>query len=95
MSWAYGTVNGREVGYSVAATCDQAGCETKIDRGLGFCCGGMHGGGEHGCGGYFCGDHLFMTGNETESAGASLCALCDELWLSENPDEQEDDGPSE
>lgn len=95
MGWASGTDRGRQVGYSVSATCDQPECKVGIDRGLYFCCGGMHGGGEHGCGGYFCAAHLFLTGNETESAGASLCGLCDELWQAENPDEEEDDGPGE
>lgn len=57
MGWAYGEVNGREVGYSVEATCDKEGCEAKIDRGLAYCCGGMHGGDEYSCGGYFCSAH--------------------------------------
>ena len=30
MGWGYGIVNGREVGYSVEATCDRDGCGTKI-----------------------------------------------------------------
>jgi hypothetical protein len=41
MGWSYGVnAAGREVGYSVPATCDHAGCETKINRGLGHACGG-------------------------------------------------------
>jgi len=68
VGWGHcGEVNGREVGYLIEAECDHPECNAKIDRGLGFCCGGMHGGGgyyhkgtgeHHGCGGYFCGDHL-------------------------------------
>lgn len=60
MGWAYGhNAEGREVGYSVAATCDLDGCDEKIDRGLAYVCGGMHDGGEFGCGRYFCPSHLY------------------------------------
>jgi hypothetical protein len=34
---------GRGIGYCHAATCDHPGCEAKIDRGLAYACGGMHG----------------------------------------------------
>lgn len=54
MGWAYcGEHDGREIGYGIEAQCDGKDCETEIDRGLGYCCGTMHGG-ENGCGGYFC-----------------------------------------
>lgn len=50
----------REIGYGIQATCDQRGCETVIDRGLGNICGEMH----HtpweddpGCGRYYCEEH--------------------------------------
>jgi len=57
MGWGHGTTaDGREVGYAVTATCDQPGCTVRIDRGLAYCCGTMHGG-ENGCGGYFCEAH--------------------------------------
>lgn len=62
MGWAYGEVDGRKVGYAVSAKCDEKGCKTKIDRGLGYVCGDMHGGGEYGCGGYFCAEHLVYIG---------------------------------
>ncbi|MBP2232550.1 hypothetical protein J2847_005879 [Azospirillum agricola] len=65
MGWGYGTNSeGREVGYTVEATCDFPGCEAKIDRGLGYACGGMHdrsddpGDGPR-CGGYFCAEHRY------------------------------------
>lgn len=61
MGWAYGEVDGREVGYSIEAECDQDGCTARINRGLAYCCGDMHGGTEHGCGRYFCTEHLFFT----------------------------------
>jgi len=55
---------GRHIGYGYAARCDEAGCHERIDRGLGFACGGMHGtedryGGEC-CDRYYCGKHLFV-----------------------------------
>jgi hypothetical protein len=60
MSWAFGTNEyGREIGYGVQATCDFPGCDEKIDRGLGYACGGMHDSGPTRCGGYFCGRHLY------------------------------------
>lgn len=61
MSWAFcGKVDGREVGYGIAATCDAKDCDVLIDRGLGYICGEMHHGlfdAEPGCGRYFCGEH--------------------------------------
>lgn len=70
MGWASGTnAEGREVGYSVEATCDDPLCDEAIDRGLAYCCGDMHDGGQRGCGRYFCHTHLY---------GSSLCAGCDE-----------------
>lgn len=61
MGWAHcGTDDdGREIGYGVEAECDFPGCPEKIDRGLGYVCGPMHGSGnEWGCGRYYCGKHL-------------------------------------
>lgn len=58
---------GRPIGYCHAARCDHPGCWAKIDRGLSYACGGMHGAGEHvgddlfndwTCEGYFCESHL-------------------------------------
>lgn len=72
MGWSHGFNNqGREVGYSVHAECDQDGCDVHIDRGIAYCCGGMHDGGDHGCGGYFCGDHLFHA-----APAAQVCTEC-------------------
>jgi hypothetical protein len=34
---------GRPIGYAWEATCDRPGCNAKIDRGLAYACGGMHG----------------------------------------------------
>lgn len=80
MGWAFcGTDDmGREIGYGVPATCDHPGCDKEIDRGLAYCCGGMHGGQGYydedlqtwfGCGRYFCAEHL-------SAFGGTLCAEC-------------------
>ncbi len=34
---------GRPIGYAHEGICDHPGCEARIDRGLEFACGGMHG----------------------------------------------------
>lgn len=89
MGWGSGTnAKGREVGYSVEAVCDQDGCATEIDRGLAYCCGGMHDGGEDGCGDYFCHEHLFVTGWEdgTTHPQGMLCQSCCDEWEQANPD---------
>jgi hypothetical protein len=66
MGWGSGfNSDHREVGYAIEAECDREGCTAPIDRGMGYCCGGMHNGmrddDEPGCGDYFCpihdGDH--------------------------------------
>ncbi len=59
MGWSVGFDTNwyRDVGYGVPATCDQPGCGERIDRGLGYVCGGQPFGGEHGCGLYFCEAH--------------------------------------
>ena len=56
MSWAVGYDEKwkRDIGYGVPAMCDYPGCEQRINRGLGYVCGGEPYGGEYGCGLYFC-----------------------------------------
>jgi hypothetical protein len=49
---------GRRIGYCYPARCDQKGCHVRIDRGLAYARGGMHGESETSCEGYFCGKHL-------------------------------------
>ena len=71
------------VGYAVAAVCDEDYCEAKIDRGLAYCCGGMHDGGEHGCGKYFCGEHMFMGIALPEQ----MCAACAKQYEAEYPEQ--------
>jgi hypothetical protein len=76
MGWAFGDVDGREVGYGVVACCDQEGCSTEITRGLDYCCGGQHGGSDEGCGGYFCEQHRVF----------SLCLRCFAAWEAAHPE---------
>lgn len=71
MGWGYGVVKGREVGYSVEATCDQEGCKAAIDRGLAYLCGQMHGQDDgDGCGKYFCSEHGSFGGPCTHGENA-------------------------
>jgi len=67
---------GRHIGYQYQARCDHKGCHRRIDRGLAFACGNMHGETEYGCEGYFCHDHLHGVGEEHDY---QLCAECREL----------------
>lgn len=79
MGWSHGyNAEGREVGYAVEAVCDEDGCDVKIDRGLYYCCGDMHGGGEYGCGRYFCGGHLFFAAPEGTVCGECAKNYCPE-----------------
>lgn len=78
MGWAFcGTDSeGREIGYGVEATCDHPECSEKIDRGLGYACGGMHLEGEYSCEKYFCGDHL----NVVVTTEGQVISICDECY---------------
>lgn len=78
MGWAHcGTDDrGRPIGYAVAARCDARFCFRRIDRGLSYVCGKMHGG-ENGCGGYFCSRHLTYGDDELEPKKAvQMCHGC-------------------
>jgi hypothetical protein len=59
VSWSIGHDSNwnRDIGYGVPAICDHPGCGEKIDRGLGYVCGGAPYGGDQGCGLYFCSKH--------------------------------------
>lgn len=76
MSWAVGFDERwkRDIGYGVPSICDYPGCDERIDRGLGYVCGGEPYGGESGCGLFFCGEHL---GYDVESDDSpQLCERC-------------------
>ena len=79
MEWAaIGTDSaGRDIGYSVEAECDHPGCDKRIDRGLAYACGGMHGGDEYFCERYFCYAHLWYTDTPRGHA-VQLCWPCRE-----------------
>ena len=85
MGWAdCGTDSkGKPIGYAHSATCDHPGCDAKIDRGLAFACGGMHGEDEYSCEGYFCHKHRrgFI---EDGDRIVSVCADCERAWREMN-----------
>lgn len=67
---------GRKIGYMFSATCDHPGCKAKIDRGLGYACGGMHGTQGEYCEGYFCGDHMMHKHLPMEERAQQVCFAC-------------------
>lgn len=88
MGWGSGQNDrGEEVGYLIADVCGADGCDTVIDRGLAYCCGGLEGeafGGDGpGCGRYFCEEHLFLGRN------MFLCQACSDAWDKAHPEEEE------
>jgi hypothetical protein len=80
--------DGREAGYAVDATCDEAGCAAEIDRGLAYLCGNTPGGDEYGCGDYFCGAHLHFQWAE---GVPSLCQRCSDAYELDHPVQQPTD----
>lgn len=89
MGWANcGTdSNGRPIGYAHSATCDHPGCDKKIDRGLSYVCGDMHGEDEVSCERYFCPEHLSGLARHCDGQVVSVCAECEALWRKECPEE--------
>lgn len=73
MGWSIGYDDnwGRDIGYGVPAHCDHPGCKNKIDRGLGYVCGGEPYGGEYGCGLFVCSEHQHANNNCLQ-----LCQHC-------------------
>jgi len=87
MGWADCGVDsrGRRIGYAVRARCDEPGCYSRIDRGLSYACGGMHGEDEVSCGGYFCQKHLYvrievLPLGRKPSGPHQLCKRCSRVW---------------
>lgn len=70
---------GRPIGYAHEATCDHPGCNAKIDRGLSYACGDMHGDDEISCEGYFCSAHK-QNIIESPDARMGTVAVCDECY---------------
>lgn len=82
MGWANcgNDSSGRPIGYANSATCDHPGCKVKIDRGLSYACGNMHGETTWGCERYFCSKHLLIVGRDHDS---QLCDECFDLMKKE------------
>lgn len=78
MGWAnYGEDSqGRPIGYAHEAICDHPSCDAKIDRGLSYACGDMHGDDEISCEKYFCDDHLGHTIRNDQGEGYRICDCC-------------------
>lgn len=72
--------NGRPIGYNFEATCDHPGCQEKIDRGLSYVCGNMHGHDEVGCEEYFCSKHK-RTFIDYDDDLTVICDSCAKLHL--------------
>ncbi len=66
---------GRPIGYAHSARCDHPGCKAKIDRGLSYACGGMHGTSD-GCEDYFCGDHMTHAYDPCAGESKQFCLGC-------------------
>lgn len=81
MSWAIGVDKyGREVGYGIETTCEHESCETTIDKGLSFRCGGVTNlRDDFGCGHFFCGAHLFINLKD------QLCSKCFDIEMEKTP----------
>lgn len=84
MGWSYAIVNGKEIGYSVKATCDHPGCDAVINRGVDYACGDMHGAGSVSCDGYFCGKHKL---GEAVDKGGHRVWTCENCNVPEDEDE--------
>lgn len=81
---------GRPIGYAHPATCDHPGCGAKIDRGLSYACGGMHGDDEISCERYFCEEHRqgwVLADRDGRKVTMGVCAECEAAWRAENPKE--------
>jgi len=90
MGWSIGYDSNwkRDVGYGVPSVCDHPDCNEKIDRGLGFVCGGEPYGGEKGCGLFFCEKHRFFSKHDDDPKMCERC--CDgEEPFNPKPDTEE------
>ena len=91
MGWANcGTDSrGRKIGYAHSAKCDKRGCKTRIDRGLSYACGGMHGDLDWACEGYFCAEHLshwMLVDGETRPV-CEACYISAREYAKTNPED--------
>lgn len=94
MGWGYcgKDKDGRGIGYNVSAVCDHPGCNKKIDRGLAFACGEMHGEDELSCHRYYCTRHLTTVVEAPHNDRfTTVCESCRKALL-DSGDWIEDDG---
>lgn len=84
---------GRPIGYYHAATCDYPGCDKKIDRGLDYVCGDMHGADEYSCERYFCEEHHNRTVVTRDDRHLAVCDECYAECLARGYDPNEDAWP--
>ena len=83
MGWANcgNDSEGRPIGYAHEAICDHPRCNTEIDRGLAYACGGMHGENGFDCAKYFCDEHLYwVDADNKDILSGRLCASCKKLY---------------
>jgi hypothetical protein len=66
---------GRPIGYNFSGFRDHPGCGKKINRGLSYACGDMHGAGAYYCEGYFCEEHRTLVVTP-EGEPISICLEC-------------------
>lgn len=74
MGWSDCGVDSQErpIGYGFTATYDYPGCGAKIDRGIAYVCGFMHGKDEFSCDKYFCEAHKVSVEIKPEFRNTSL-----------------------
>ena len=73
--------NGRSIGYGIEATCDHPACNERIDHGLEYVCGGMHGEDEYSCEKYFCDKHKTNTVLTHSDDIVTVCDSCKDVLL--------------
>ena len=86
--------DGRPIGYVFEAVCDEPGCNKKIDRGLSYVCGDMHGEDEYSCEQYFCEEHKSRWVKMSDGRSTAVCKKC-ETALLEGGEWEEDEEEGE
>ncbi len=68
----------RPIGYMHDATCDYPGCGEKINRGIAYACGRMHGGDDEmgSCEKYFCPKHHVDVTHSVHGDSYTVCQKC-------------------
>ena len=81
---------GRPIGYVFEAECDHPGCHEKINRGLAYACGGMHGESGVDCEKYFCEKHRTCI-VEFDGSLIAVCEECEKVLQEEDSGYYEDE----